>query len=212
MADDIVGQIVLAEQHVVAALGDLAHRALAARAHPERRVWALCGRRLDDDIVVLPVSTAMAEPRIRDKGLGNDIHRLVEPRISFLHRHAEPGEFVVAIAFADAEIEPAAREQIERRRLLGEQHRVVPGQHEDGRAEAQGRGARAEPGQQIEARRDLAEPGEMVLDDKGAVKAERLGLDIVLDPVAEALAAVGIRRHGIRPARLRAAKESEPHQ
>src|SRR5207237_10287814 len=110
------------------------------------------------------------------------------------------------------EIEPAAGQQVEGRGLLGEQDRVVPRQYQYGGAEAQGRGARAEPGQQVEAGRDLAEPGEMVLDDKGRVKAERLGLDIVRDPVAEALAAVGIRRQGIGPARLRAAKKSKPHQ
>jgi hypothetical protein len=58
----------------------------------------------------------------------------------------------------------------------------------------------------IEARRDLAEPGEMVLNDKRAVKAERLGLDIVLDPLAEALAAVGQLGARIGPPRLRAAE------
>src|SRR5215472_18070851 len=105
------------------------------------------------------------------------------------HIDAEAGEFVVAVAFADAEIEPSARQQIERRGLFCEQDRVMPGQHEHGRAEPQRRGARAEPGQEIEARRHLPKAGEMVLDDKGRVKAERLGLDIVVDPLAKALAA-----------------------
>ena len=52
-------------------------------------------------------------------------------------RNAEAGELVVPVALADAEIEPAAGQQIERRRLLGQQHRVVPGQHHDGGAEPQ---------------------------------------------------------------------------
>ena len=51
----------------------------------------------------------------------------------------------------------------------------------------------------------------MVLDDKGAVEAERLGLDIVLDPLAETLAAVGHFRAGAGPPRLRAAEKSETH-
>src|SRR5439155_3524911 len=51
----------------------------------------------------------------------------------------------------------------------------------------------------------------MVLDDKGAVKAERLGLDIVRDPLAETLAAVGQFRAGDRPPRLGAAEKSKPH-
>ena len=40
-ADDVLGKIVLAQQQVVAALGDLAHRALAAGAHPEWRMRTL---------------------------------------------------------------------------------------------------------------------------------------------------------------------------
>src|SRR5436305_12978474 len=104
--------------------------------------------------------------------------RLFEARISLFHIDAESGELVVAVTLADPEIEPAARQQIQRRRLLGEQYRVVPRQHEHRGAEPQCRGARAEPGQQIEARRHLPETGEMVLDDKGGMKAERLRFDI----------------------------------
>ena len=51
----------------------------------------------------------------------------------------------------------------------------------------------------------------MVLDDKGAVKAERFRLDIVLDPLAEALTAVGQFRAWRRPPRLGAAEKSKPH-
>ena len=50
----------------------------------------------------------------------------------------------------------------------------------------------ASPGQQIEARRNLAEAGEMMLDDEDAVVAERLGLDDVVDLIAKALTAVEI--------------------
>src|SRR5215831_8782410 len=68
--------------------------------------------------------------------------------------------------------------------------------------------ARAQPGQQIKAGRDLAKTGEVMLDKKGAVKAERLGLDIVVDEVSKTLAAVGVR-----PAApgLRAAEQSKAH-
>src|SRR5262249_48299303 len=124
---------------------------------------------------------------------------------------AEAGEFVVAVALADAEIEPPAGEEIERRRLFGEQHRVVPREHQHSSAQAQGRGAGTEPGQQVKAGGDLAKPGEVVLDDKGRMKAERLGLDVVLDPVAKALAAVGQFGAGRRAARLGAAKKSKTH-
>src|SRR4029077_1332813 len=93
-------------------------------------------------------------------------------------------------ALADAEIEPPAGQQVERRGLLGEQQRAVCRQYHHRGTEAQPTGARTKPGQQIDRRRALAIAGEMVLDDKGAVKAERLGLDVVIDEVAEALGAV----------------------
>jgi hypothetical protein len=44
-------------------------------------------------------------------------------------------------------------------------------------------------GQQVERRRDLAITGTVMLDDKGAVKAERLGIDDILDEIAKSLAA-----------------------
>ena len=198
----------LAQQHVVAALGDLADRVGAARPHPERRMRFLRGRRLDDDVVELPIFAAMRERRFRDKGLGDHVERFLEALVGLLHRHAKAGKLVPAIAFADAEIEPPAGQQVEGRGLLGQQHRIVPRQHQYRRAEPQMPGARAEPGQQIEARRDLAKAGEMMLDQKRAVIAQRLGLDIIVDKVAKTLAAVGI---GTGAPSLRAAEQSEFH-
>src|SRR6266487_3011651 len=66
----------------------------------------------------------------------------------------------------------------------------MPGQHEHRGAQAQPACARAEPGQQVERGRDLAIAGEVVLDDERAVEAERLGLDVVVNEIAEALTAV----------------------
>src|SRR6202011_3982742 len=102
---------------------------------------------------------------------------------------AKPGEFVVPITLANTEIEPASGKKIEGCGLLRQQYRIVPGQHDDRRPEPQPAGARAEPGQQVERRGDLAIPGEMVLDDKSAVKAECLGLDVILDEIAKSFAA-----------------------
>jgi len=45
-------------------------------------------------------------------------------------------------------------------------------------------------GQQVERRRDRAIAGTVMLDDKGAAKAERLGVDDILDEIAKSLAAV----------------------
>src|SRR5438034_9241764 len=84
----------------------------------------------------------------------------------------------------------------------------MPGQYDYRCAEAQPACAGAEPGQQVEGRRDLAIAGEMVLDDKGAVKAERFSLDVVIDEIAEPLAAV---EPGTAAPRRGAAEETELH-
>src|SRR5215467_9549522 len=69
-------------------------------------------------------------------------------------------------------------------------------------------GAGAEPGQQAETRRHLSKAGEMVLDKKGAVIAEGLGFDIVLDELAETLTAVGV---GAAASSLGTAEQSKSH-
>ncbi len=118
--------------------------------------------------------------------------RFVESRVRFLDRHAEPGELVVAVALADAEIEPSAGEQIDGRGLLGEQNRIVPRQHQHGGAKPQGLSLCRHPGEQREAGGDLAEACEVVFNQKGRVIAERLGLDIVVDELAVAVAGIHI--------------------
>src|SRR3989304_3021118 len=67
--------------------------------------------------------TRSRQPRPRDH-----LNRFIEACLGFLLRDAETGEFVVPVALADPEIEPAAGEQIEGRRLFRQQPRVVPGE------------------------------------------------------------------------------------
>src|SRR5262245_65686803 len=84
----------------------------------------------------------------------------------------------------------------------------MPGQHDHGGAQAQGGGARADPRQEIQGRGDLTEAGEVMLDDEGAVVAERLGLDVILHEFSEARAAVDV---GSSASGLGATKQSKPH-
>src|SRR5438132_6258504 len=145
---------------------------------------------------------APAGPCLAQKG-----ERLLIALLGLRHRHAEAVELAPAVALADAEIKAAVRQQVERRGLLGEQCRVVPRQHQHRRAEPQRRRLRRQIGQEVQRRRDLAKAGEMMLDKKHAVKAERLSLADVIDVVAVDLA-VGrlLARIGSR-----AAEQSEPH-
>src|SRR6516164_815771 len=137
----------LAQQHVIATPDNLVHRVLTAGPHPERRMGLLRGRRLDDDIVELPVLAPVRERRFRGESLGDDLKRFLEARVSLLQGYAEPGEFIVPVALADPEIEPAAGQQIKGCRLLCQQHWVVPGQYEHRRAEAQMPRAGSQPSQ-----------------------------------------------------------------
>src|SRR6516164_5461376 len=118
LLEGFLGERVLSQQHVIAAAHDLVHRARAARPHPEWRMRFLRGRRLDDDVVELTIFAAVGKWRVGGKGLGDDLERLLKPRVGLLQGYAEPGEFIVAVALADPEIEPAAGQEIEGRRLL----------------------------------------------------------------------------------------------
>ena len=198
----------LVEQEIVAVGGDLLDRGRAAGAHPQRRMRLLRGGRLDDDVVELPVLAVMGPRRIRGPRLEHDLQRFLESRLGLLHGNAEAGELVVPVALADAEVEPAVGQQVERGGLLGQQHRVVPGQRHDGGAQAQRGGAGADPGQEIQRRGDLAEAGEVMLDDERAVEAEGFGLDVVLDEVPEAGPAVHV---GATASCLGAAEDSKAH-
>src|SRR5712691_1691180 len=77
---------------------------------------------------------ALAGPGLLQKGDG-----LLIALLGLVHRHAKAVELAPAIALADAEIEAAVGEEVERRGLLGQQRRVVPGQYQDGGAEPQRR-------------------------------------------------------------------------
>jgi hypothetical protein len=65
-------------------------------------------RRLDDDVVEIPVPAVMREALLRRPGFHDDVERFIETRVGFFDWHAEAGKFVVPVALADAEIEPAA--------------------------------------------------------------------------------------------------------
>ena len=114
----------------------------------------------------------------------------------------------MAVAFADSEIEPAAREKIQGRNLLGKQHRIVPWQHKNRRAEAKARRTSRDKGQEGESRRDLADASKVMLGHEARMETERFGLDVGLDEIEEAL---GARRDVGQPRRRGAAEQSKSH-
>jgi hypothetical protein len=101
----------------------------------------------------------------------------------------KPGELVVLIALADAEIEPTPGGRSRVTGCSANSTGLCRGSTMTAVASRKQR-VRAKPGQQVERRRDLAIAGTVMLDDKGAVKAERLGVDDILDEIAKSLTAV----------------------
>jgi hypothetical protein len=120
----------------------------------------------------------------------------------------EARELVVAVTFAHSQIEPAAREQVQGRNLLRKQHRVVPWQHENRRAEAKARRARRDKGQEGESGRDLADAGKVMLGHEARMETERFGFDVGFDEIEEAL---GARRHVGQPRCCGTAEQSKSH-
>src|SRR5262245_34016769 len=127
--------------------------------------WA----RLDDDIVEMPALAVVREAIARGPSLAQERHRLVEAFGRLLDRNAEAREFRLAVTLAHAEVEPAARQQIERGDLLSQQHRIVPRQHHDRGAKAYSLCAPCKIAQEIERSRKLPNAGKVVLDHEHAV-------------------------------------------
>src|SRR3954469_1215070 len=74
---------------------------------------------------------------------------------------------------ADAELQPTARDQIRGARVLGHIQRILVAHVDDGRADLDLAGARADRGEQRERRAELAR--EVMYAEIGAVGAELLG-------------------------------------
>src|SRR5207245_2396995 len=126
----------LVEQELAAAPRYLGDRIRLPRRHPDRRMRLLFRRRLDHDVLEIPELAVMREALIRRPRLEDHAERLLEALVGLRDRNAEARELVRAIALADAEFEPPAREQIDGRGSFSEQHRIVPRQHQHRGAEA----------------------------------------------------------------------------
>src|ERR1700730_14619176 len=96
----------------------------------------LSGRRLDDDVIELPIATAMREAFFGRPHFHDNIESFLQARIGLFEQDREALELRMPIAFADSEIEPALRHQIKCRRLFSEDYWIVPRQHHHRGAEA----------------------------------------------------------------------------
>src|SRR5262249_52059387 len=107
--------------------------------------------------------------------LPDQLRRLGKTWASLAHWDSEA--FVLDARGPPTKAEQAAStaENVEQRDLFGNTDRVVPRQHDDRSPERDALGAPGKIGQQLERRRRHRIAGEMVLQRKQRVEAERLG-------------------------------------
>jgi len=118
----------------------------------------------------------------------DEVERLIEAFAGLADIDAEAGELPRLVAAPDTEIDPASRQHVELRDLLGHQNGVVQGQNDDAGPQPQLFRPRRQEGQQ---RRDVVAEAvlpEMMLGDPDAVKAHLLQvldqLHVIVEHVA----------------------------
>src|SRR4029077_15118616 len=146
---------VLVENEIEPAGSGTPDRMWVAGGDPQRRMGPLRRWRLNDDILEVPEAALVRETFARSPGARHHFDRFLETRFGLFRRDLESLELAVPVALADAEIEAATGKQIERRGLFGQQHRIVPRRHDDGRAKPQRRRAHRQRGLEHQRRRYL---------------------------------------------------------
>jgi hypothetical protein len=107
-------------------------------------------RRLDDDVLELPVLAVVGETLLAGERFHQQLEAFDVTLLRFAHRYAERIELFLAVAPTDTHLVASARQQIERGDLFGKQHRVVPRQHDDSGAKADAAGAGRKVSQEAE--------------------------------------------------------------
>ncbi len=139
----------------------------------------LSGGPLHHDLVVAPEPTLVGEGLIGAPRLQDHSQRLLEACLCLLWPHAEASELRMPVALSDTEVKTSPGEKIEGRRTLGQQHRVMPWQHEHRRSHPYRRRACGDPTKEIQRRRNLPKAREVMLDQERGVEAEPVGFTLI---------------------------------
>ena len=169
---------------------------------------SLCRRRLDHDVFEMPEAAPVRKPLTRRPGAYHHFKRFLEARFGLLRRDLKTFEFAVAVAFANAEIEPTGGKKVERGRLLCEQNRIVPWRHDDSGAQPQCRRAHCQGSKQHQRGGNLVPTAEMMLHRKARMKPERLCFDIEIKEFEKAAAGLRTEAWNIGFGRT---EQTEPH-
>ena len=101
------GRSILIEDEIEAARAGALDRMRIACGDPERRMRALCRRRLDHNILEIPEAAFVRESLACRPRAQHDLDRFLEARFGFFRRDLETLELTVPISLANAEIEAA---------------------------------------------------------------------------------------------------------
>ena len=175
-------------------------------AEPDRGVGVLDGADVDGrviDVVVVAVEVdAVVGPQ-----LAQQPQPLLEARDPLLERHAERLVLGLHVAEPEADVEPALADDVERRELLGEHHRVVERRdHDLGRQAGVGAHLARQPGERRHRLQPARAAGEEeVLADQQVGDPRLLGR---LDLAQDAVEVLGRRDRG----RVVAKHDSDVHR
>src|SRR6266850_648538 len=174
LAHALDGHAEAAGEHVEAA----PHRRLdgirALCGDPDRRPRLLQRLREDRGLRDLE-ELAVVRERTALEGQQEDVHGLLPPVAARGELQAEPLELVVLIAAPEADVDPAAGQQVERGDLLGDNQRMVQRHHDDRRPDPQRGRLGRDVGGELDGAREVAVGRKVVLGQPHVAEAERLG-------------------------------------
>ncbi len=127
----------------------------------------------------------MRQRRVARPQAADDLHPLLEDRLVVLEIGAERAVFAPVIAAPGGEIDPPARQHVERRPLLGDPDRMMQRQHRHRRREPNALGPRRHLRQHEIGAGEDAERREMMLADPRRMHPDRVGVDGLVEDVGD---------------------------
>jgi hypothetical protein len=149
-------------------------RGPAAAADPQRHAPLLLRRRRHGELVEREVLAVEGEWLTRPRP-PQHLDGLLGSRAALLARHPEVGELLVPVAGREAQIQPAAGEQVGDRGVLGQPQRVVQRGEQHRGAQPDAPRAGAQGGDHGEQRGQVAVVDQVVLGQPHGVEAPALG-------------------------------------
>ena len=129
----------------------------------------------DDHHFRKAIKLTLVRQALLTPGFERDVHPLEETLTRLCHIHPVRIKLLLLIPTADADLQTALAENVQRRQILGQAQRMVPGHDRTGHSDFDPGGLRRNRRQQAVRRANNAMLTEGMLRDPHGVKAQRLG-------------------------------------